>query len=215
LGPLAGGPLSVALVALLLGIWIALRLIYRWDPLPSTPRPDGPVGIRSWLLIPAVVVFLSPYASCKALYNFAHYLEVDRWQRLHETVPEPWQAWAPAVLLVLTACGVCLLAAEAVLIYLFFSRRSSAPTVFIVVHWLGVLYLGALLWFPSAAGLSNPVNGAWLTGVLSADVIRQAIYTAYLLRSKRVKATFVARLAQRQAAQATAATQPQHASAEL
>lgn len=104
---------------------------------------------------------------------------------------------APAILLVLTACGICLLAAKALLIYLFFTRRSSAPYAFIVIHWLGAFYFAALLLVPIATHLGSPMENPILIGELIGAVIGPVFYTAYLLLSKRVKATFVVRLGNR------------------
>jgi transglutaminase-like putative cysteine protease len=213
LRPLAAVPCWVALVSFLFSIWVVRGFIVRWDPPPAQSWPDWPVGIRGLLLVPMVSMFLTLYESCKGLYDMAHYLEADRWQRLHETVPEPWKAWAPALLLVLTACGACLLAMEACLFDLFFRRRTSAPYVFIVVQWLRLFYFTTWLWFPSVVQLSDPVSWADLFGVLVAGAVMPGIYTAYLLRSKRVKATFVGRLAHRQSVLAAVA-QPQHTSPE-
>jgi transglutaminase-like putative cysteine protease len=194
LRPLAAAPRWVALISLIFAAWIAVRFIFRWDPPARKSEVDWPVGIRGWLFLPAIAVFLSPLTSFESLHNAARYLENDRWQRLHNIAPEPLKAWAPAILLVLTACGVCLLAAEALLIYLFFTRRSSAPYAFIVIHWIGAFYFAALLLVPIAANLSGPLDNAGLITELTGGVIETAIYTAYLLLSKRVKATFVVRL---------------------
>ena len=196
LGPLASVPKWVAWLSLFFASWLASRFLYRWDPPAAKSEADGPVGIRGWLLIPAVVVILAPLGWFGRMYREGHFLEVDRWSHLHDKVPEPWKAWAAAILLVLTVCGVCLLVASAFLAYLFFTMRSSTPYVFIAIQWFGAAYSAALLLFPIAAHLTAPLEDGRLANQLAVSVVVAGLYTAYFLLSERVKATFVARLAE-------------------
>jgi transglutaminase-like putative cysteine protease len=205
-GPLAATPLWVALVALLLATWIALRFLLRWDPAPAKSEASWPVGIRGWLLVPAVVVFLMPIGLFLSLHNAIQYIEVDRWRHLHDLVPEPWKAWASVGLLAMTVCAMCLMVANAFLIYLFFWRRSSAPYVFIILIWAELLDFVALQWFTSTAHLSVPLDNAVYSDDLMVSVTEAGIYTAYLLLSKRVKATFVVRYARRRSVGAGSAS---------
>jgi hypothetical protein len=205
--PLAAAPRWVALMSLILALYVASRFMLRWDPQPAEAESNWPVGIRGWLLLPAVVVILSLLGALVGLYNGARYLQVDRWARLHTVVPDSLKAWAPAVMLVLVACGVCYVVARVLLVYLFFARRSSAPRALIVIEWAGLVYFSALVLFPIAAHLSAPVDSARLASELTAGVIRAGIYTAYLLSSKRVKATFVVRLSEPRTAMPAAIAQ--------
>jgi len=197
-GPLAPGPRWVALVSWFIACTLGLRFFFRWDPPAAKTEPDYPVGIRGWLLFMAVITFLAPLMTIYSLRGATRYIEVNRWQHLHDVAPEPLQLWAPAVLLVLTAVGVFLLVAEILLIPLFIRKRTSAPRAFIAILWSGVLYSAAMLLFAIAAHLDAPVTAASLTTQLGGGVIEAAIYTAYFLLSKRVKATFVVRRAHRQ-----------------
>jgi transglutaminase-like putative cysteine protease len=198
--PLAAAPLTVALLSLILAIGLAGRFIVRWNPPPAKSETGWPVGIRGWLVLPAAVVILSVLAGLTALFNWTRYLQVDQWSRLHKIVPEPW---APQLMLVLTACGVCLVVAQILLVYLFFAKRSSAPYVFIMIQWAGFLYSAVLVFFPVETPLDVRLSGQLIGGVL-----RAGIYTAYMLLSKRVKATFVTRLAERPAELVPAAVPP-------
>jgi transglutaminase-like putative cysteine protease len=209
LRPLASVPRWVAQVSLFFAIWITFRFTFRWDPPAAKSEPDWPVGIRGWLLVLAFVVIISPLASFASLYRAARFLEVDRWNRIHETVPEPFKVWAPTILLVLAACGVFLLVAQVLLVYLFFTRRSSTPYAFITIQWAVAVYLAVILVFPIAVHLSAPLDNARLATELIGGVVRAGAYTAYLLLSKRVKATFVVRLAQSRAGLRVAAVPSQ------
>jgi hypothetical protein len=93
-----------------------------------------------------------------------------------------------------TAFGLLLLVGHVLLVFLFFSRRSSAPPVFIAMQWTSALVYVATLLFLISAHLNNVRLD--VTGLLGA-LLRPGIYTAYMLLSKRVKATFVVRLGER------------------
>jgi transglutaminase-like putative cysteine protease len=194
---LAAAPRRVAELSLFLAVWIALRFLFRWDPQPAKSEPDWPVGMRGWLLLPAFAVVASPVVSGALLYKGSRFLDVDHWNRLHDTVSAPLKAWAPATLLAFTICGVFLMVGQILLVYLFFKRRSSAPYIFIAISWAAALYFAAAHLFSSAAHLSVGPDDARLTSELTGGVVRSGIYTAYVLLSKRVKATFVVRLTQR------------------
>jgi hypothetical protein len=191
-GPLALAPLMTALLTLVLGCAAALLLL-RWDPPPAPAQPGWPAGIRGWLLIPALAVALAPFALGIHLYLLSHSIDTRHWTHLHDTVPEPFRTWAPAILLALTAGGMVLLMIEALLMYLFFWRRSSAPQVFIAQQWLLAAYNGALL-AASAAHVVGMMTNAW--GLLEVT-LEAAAFSAYMLLSKRVRATFVRRAAAR------------------
>jgi transglutaminase-like putative cysteine protease len=186
-------PRLVALLALIAGVWIALRLMVRWDPAPATSERGWPAGIRGWLLVPAFSALVSPVILADSLSSWARFLDVEQWTRLHATVAEPYKAWAPAILLVFTTCGVLLLVGHAVLLHLFLRKRSSAPPMFIAIHWASVVYAMVLSAFLVAAHLSVNVDSSKLAGELLGGVVRVGIYTAYLLQSRRVKATYVVR----------------------
>jgi hypothetical protein len=93
----------------------------------------------------------------------------------------------------MTAVAICRAVAHVLLIYLFLRRRSSAPYVLIAVVWAQLLNFAFFRWFTSAAHLSTALSVPWYLGQLAAGAAEAGIYTAYLLRSKRVKATFVVR----------------------
>lgn len=196
--PLAATPLWVVLASFAVAMFIAARVIFRWNPLARKSEASWPVGIRGWLAIPATMVFLAPWAFSLSLRDLAGDLEVNHWPHFNDAIPEPWKSWAPAVMLVFAAWGVCLLVAETFLIYLFFRRRSSAPYVFIVSHWVEALYSAALLLFRIATHVLIQPNTAVLVGTLTGIALLPTIYTAYFLLSKRVKATFTVRLRDRQ-----------------
>jgi transglutaminase-like putative cysteine protease len=188
------GPCLTAALSLVVGSWIAIRLVYRWDPQPARAEQNWPLGIRGWLSVPALYTVVAPLSWIAWLYTESRVLREDHWLQIQDTVPEPLRAWAPALLLMFTAFGLLLLVGHVLLVFLFFSRRSSAPPVFIAMQWTSALVYVATLLFLISAHLNNVRLD--VTGLLGA-LLRPGIYTAYMLLSKRVKATFVVRLGER------------------
>jgi transglutaminase-like putative cysteine protease len=187
-------PAALMLVSLLVGIWIALRWGYRFDPQPAAILEDAPVGIRGWLWLPACVVLFSPWLTGLELYSWAEYIDVSRWPTLSNTAAAPFKAWVQAGTASIEMGGMLLLVGHGLLLWLFFTRRSSAPRVFIAVCWAAVaLNLIATVFF-DVSHLRNHIFATTLLGQVAGMSVRTGAYTAYMLLSKRVKATFVQRL---------------------
>jgi transglutaminase-like putative cysteine protease len=188
---LAEVPKWVAWASLCLALWVGFRFLVRWDPLPARSESHWPVGIRGWLLIPAVDAALAPALLFESLHAHARFLDIERWAHVRDAAPESLKTWVPGMLLVFAVAGICLLVAEWLFLYLFFKRRTSAPRVFIVVRWSAAVYSAAVGFFSISAHL------AWddhtLVPLLVAAVVVDGAYTAYFLLSKRVKATFIVR----------------------
>ncbi len=190
---LAPVPRIVMFLSLALGIGIAIRFVNRFDPQPVGGVADSPVGIRGWLLLPAFVVIVTPIISGAAFYAWARFLDFDRWYTLQDAAAGPFKPWVHVIALLFVFFGMLLLAGEAILVSLFFRKRSSAPKIFIVVCWAAVAMNAAVPLFLMAAQLGAKVNPATLVGGVVGGVVRGGIYTAYILLSKRVEATFVVR----------------------
>lgn len=190
---LAPVPRVVVILSLAIGIWIAIRFVNRFDPEPVGGAPDSPVGIRGWLLLPAFVVIATPIVSGLAFYAWARFLDVDRWHTLQDAASGPLKPWVPVIALVLVVFGTLLLVGQVILVSLFFRKRSSAPRICIVMCWATLVLTTGVSLFMMGAHLGGKMNPAMLGGELVGGVVRVGIYTAYILLSERVKATFVVR----------------------
>jgi Protein of unknown function (DUF2569) len=181
------------ILSLAIGIWIAIRFVNRFDPEPVGGVPDSPVGIRGWLLLPAFVVIVTPIVSGLAFYSWARFLDVDRWHTLQDTAVGPLKPWVQVIALVLVVFGTLLLVGQVILVSLFFRKRSSAPGICIVVCWATVVLTTGVSVFMMGAHIGGKVSPAMVVGELVGGVVRVGGYTAYMLLSKRVRATFVVR----------------------
>jgi transglutaminase-like putative cysteine protease len=190
---LASVPKWSMLLSLALAIYLAVRYGYRWDPQPKPARSDWPSGIRGWLIVFAVIAVISPIAWIAILYVKATSFSVERWSGLPELVPAPLKTVVQPTLLLLAAVGILLLVAFVLTAILFFRRRSSAPQMFIAVHWAGVCWSLAMQVYLSACQLAAHTDFGDRLWAGRFDLICVIAYTAYFELSKRVKTTFVKR----------------------
>jgi hypothetical protein len=183
----------IALLAMVaLGFWIWLAVIaYRFNP---AARNDGIVGmnrIRGWLLLLAIGVLLTPFTFGSTLFHVANAMSADTWAALTTYGNARYSAlWAPLLLLELVE-NMGQFVFSLLLLVLFFRHRSSYPRLAI-----GFFVIGCVLQFADIVlGGLTPIHtdGSKEAAVLARQCIATVIWTIYLLRSRRVKATFVKR----------------------
>jgi transglutaminase-like putative cysteine protease len=191
---LASAPRVAIVIALIVGVFVAVRYGYRWDPRPKRTDPEWRVGIRGWLLVFAVLVALTAISWPLALWMWAGSLNVDGWSRLSQIVPDPFKSTVQAGLLSLTVTGILVGVGLVLAAVLLFKRRSSAPLMNIATHWVAVVWNVVLMLYFSACHLAPHATFWQQIGKSRYDFLWAAAYTAYFMLSKRVRATFVVRL---------------------
>ncbi|GLQ90261.1 transglutaminase [Dyella flagellata] len=182
------------LVMLTLGIfafwpWMAFKA-YRYDPPPSVESDPRWQGIGGWLLLLTVLLALRPLVYGSSLLHLVRILFSDKWAQLTTYGSHSYHAlYAPTMLLELTD-AVAQLTFSLLLLLLLFQRRSSFPRVALLVIVSGVIvHLGDV-------GLASmvPIKNISLSTTKAVwNVIGTVVWSAYLLQSRRVKATFVRR----------------------
>jgi Protein of unknown function (DUF2569) len=95
--------------------------------------------------------------------------------------------------LVFISLTAWLLIGHFLLLVLFFKRRSSTPAVLVFVQWLGVVLSFSVVLFFNATGLYREPA---LTPQTLSEVFWTIVWTIYMYRSQRVRATFIRRLTQ-------------------
>lgn len=204
-------PLFSAMLGLLIGVWIAIRFTLSYDP---PPRPmevsaSTPVGIRGWLLIPALDVVLTLGFMSTILYALATFASVEVWQGLPTTAQASVAAVAQHGIAWLLALGLALMPNAVVIAVLFFRKRSSAPILLIWMLWITTLYILACGELTSRLVPAED-KGVLSTGVeYATDLLFLVIWSRYLVISRRVNATFVRRLNPQSSAQPGAIDIPQ------
>jgi hypothetical protein len=139
------------------------KTMIRWFP------KQGPTGIGGWLILPAIGCVLGPLATFGRIGEFKNAIELI--------------GASPRVIEALQFCQMLLwisLIGQAITAFLFFTRNQYAPGLWILTAWWGVLST-AIAW---TRGLAEP-EAIFVHGILV------AIWTAYFVRSKRVKNTFI------------------------
>ncbi|WP_233842455.1 DUF3857 domain-containing protein [Dyella sp. 2HG41-7] len=182
----------VLLAMAMFAFWIWLAVVaYRYDPAPTATADFRWVGIGGWLIVLAIGLTLRPLMYFHYLSTVADVMSIDHWSKLTTFGSTHYNAlWAPALLLEL-ATGLAQFVFSVLLLPLLFLRRSNFPRLAIVVLVSGfVLHdvnLALLHLIPTAAHPSGePLKSIDLA-------IGVTIWSAYLLMSKRVKATFTRR----------------------
>lgn len=186
--------LAIVLAALVgIGAGVSLGLyFYRRVPAPASPAAaDAPVGLVGWMLLPVLHTCLLPVAVAVALFEYWPFLDVDTWSDI---------AYGASVLavqgfkigyLLLVLSGVALMVASLWPIGLLFTRNRRYPFAYIWLSWALVTWtLGAAIIVIALPGDDLRESIAAVGEVLQA-AIAAAVWTAYMLRSGRVRATFV------------------------
>lgn len=185
----------VALLAIIMGLASGTAfvsyLIRRGPAITKPTSADAPVGIRGWLLLPAFQTCLLPFVAAVLAFQYWPYLNAHTWNEIGAGESElAIQLLKLSHFLLIS--GACALAvAGCGEIYLMFSRRRAYPVAFVVLTWSTILwvFLSAIVTYYMAG------DGRELSAKEIATLIRNclsgALWTAYMVKSDRVAATFV------------------------
>jgi len=162
------------------------------DPVLLIGAPDERLrGIGGWLIPVAIGLFARPILSVYTLVQMAPALSAAAWGGLTAPSSAAYHPmWAP-VLLFEVAANVALAVASVLLVVLFFQRRRAFPGAFIAM-----LVTQAIVYLVDVAGSSLVPAGETGTSGSNArlavsTLASSAAWIVYLLRSRRVKLTFV------------------------
>ncbi|MBN9438326.1 DUF2569 domain-containing protein [Bosea sp. (in: a-proteobacteria)] len=147
----------------------------RWSP-----QPDGsPPNLGGWLLLPALNTFLAPLFLLASL--FALYPVMQAFGRLNGTM-QAYVAISVAINVGLAAAWVyaCILLAK---------RRSAFPGLFIGLLMVSALVVSGDIVAASTLLDIQPDSSSYRD--LARAFVGVAIWVPYMLRSKRVAATFI------------------------
>ena len=188
-------PFLALVIALALGIWTSLRWILVCDPEPPEMPPDAPAGIRGWLLLPALQVVLLPVALAVSAVVWARFVGNELWTGLPDSVMPEFRAYAKPGLLAILAAHVVLCCWTAAAAFLFFRKRSSVPRVFVASLWIVSIVASGVLALQGLTGFQKDFSLGGFFATFARDMIGVVVWTAYMLQSKRVRATFRVRRA--------------------
>ena len=208
-----GVNLSVALLAVVMAagaLWLARR-IWRYDPEPARPAPEGaPRGLRGWLILPAIGLVVSPLRLLKDIADIAPSYNASTWAELTVSGGAHYDAWWAPFLLVELGVNIALVAMSVTLVVLFFRRRSTLPRAFVAfaVVSIGFRALDLMIAGRLAPGIASGSAAVdWAT--LVRDGFSAMLWCWYFMVSRRVAATFVERLQPRAAVASDVPALPQ------
>ncbi|MEO8809085.1 MAG: DUF3857 domain-containing protein [Rhodanobacter sp.] len=183
----------LALLALcMVGFFSWLSVIaFKYDPSPANEPDQCLVGIRGWLLLLTLGLVLRPLVFGFSLLPLTRAMSLDTWSSLTTYGGSAYNAWWAPLLLFELAANLAQLVFSVLLLVLLFKRRTSFPRIAILLLGASIaLQVGDLVLSRLVPGMKTTPDdiSKALGGVLGV-----AIWVAYLLGSRRVKATFVRR----------------------
>jgi hypothetical protein len=163
------------------------------NPLPSVPPPIDPSldGLGGWLILVGIGIVFTPFVLAKAITSYINEVFVSgRWTELtNPDSPEYHFLWGPYIV---SECAfnvfTCVIWLS--LVYLFFWKKKSFPTWYIRAH---VFTLAFLIYDNFAVHLVRqdmPWFDAEASKEIGKSLLAVCIWVPYMLRSKRVAATF-------------------------
>jgi hypothetical protein len=151
----------------------------------------APSGIAGWLLLPALHTCIVPISLIIALYAYWPFLDVGAWNAIGSGASELAVQLLKIGYFAIVAGGVALLIVGCFAVLLLFGRRRIYPFAWILLMWslLGWLVLNLVI----VIGLpGEDAGGVAQTGTdVARGFISCLIWTAYMVKSQRVAATFV------------------------
>ncbi len=181
------GPSIEMITTLLLALGIGVVVVLGVRRLPwrlPAAEPYAPEGLGGWMIPPIIGITLSPLIVLRTIWTFFH--EIDSSSLFQSILLSVrylllFELLLLGILLIVTCYGAWSL----------FTRRTTFPFTFILIHVLSLMALG----FDTAAlvAMGDAVSGQLLANErsLGLRIVVSGIWVSYMLVSQRVRATFV------------------------
>lgn len=188
--------LSWTMVFALLGGIVIGGLTIRWlwryeDPRYPTPAPAGaPEGIGGWLLLPALGLIVSTGTLAYMFYAWGNFFDAAPWANLGDDQDPVLAHWGKIGVFFFLLIGYALLMVNAFLLFLMFTKRRGFAPGYIGFMWAGLIWSIVVEASLRALGLEEASLAKSFASIVR-DAIGSGIWTAYMLKSDRVRATFV------------------------
>ncbi|HEY9592918.1 MAG TPA: DUF3857 domain-containing protein [Spirochaetia bacterium] len=148
-------------------------------------------GLGGWLILVAVTLFAQPIASAATLGRIVPLLKPETWKSLTDPAGARYHAlWGPTLFLE-AVTAVALGLACVLLIVLFFQKRRLFPRLYVGVRIAAAVLVAADLVLVTLLPPAKDVVST-AAGQLAAALIACALWVPYMLKSRRVRATFTA-----------------------
>ena len=155
-------------------------------------------GLSGWLILVGIGVIFSPIRSIRLLFTYIPIFEDGTWEALTTVGSEVYNSlWAPLFLGEITYNSI-MVAASIYLIYLFFSKHYLFPKLYIAIVALSIVFIPLDAWIVTKVLPSEPMFDPETTKEFMRSLVAGIIWIPYMLISKRVKATFVENMPNKQ-----------------
>ena len=167
------------------GLALAYRHAHRWiNPAPADA--NAPIGLGGWMILPVLGAVLGPLVMAYTLYELGEYARPEAWT---VGADSEYQFWLHAGVMVNIGLGITLLIGYILNAVALFTRDRRFPSSYILLTWLGVIW-GVCS--EITADAIDPANAEIPVTVASIvfNLVASVLWTAYMLTSQRVRATF-------------------------
>lgn len=149
-------------------------------------------GISGWLILVAIGIVIIPSGSVYQIAaNFPALIDSGIWKELTSPGSSFYNPLFAAFLLAASIVSILLILAQLYLAFLFFFKKSLLPKWYIVVAIVTFILLLLAIWIPSLIFADKTAIGSALIIATGASFLLNLIWIPYMLKSKRVKLTFV------------------------
>lgn len=171
---------------------LAIRWLWRYED-PRYPKPasaNAPEGIGGWLVLPAINLVFTIGSLVFLYYAWFQYFDANLWTKMGSDEDPVIAHWGKIGVFSFLMMGYALLLVSMFAVYLLIKKRRGFAPGFIGIIWSGLIWSIVVQVSLRAVGMDD--SSAMTLGVsLARDLIFALVWTAYMLRSERVRATFV------------------------
>jgi transglutaminase-like putative cysteine protease len=177
--------IAIALIGLGIGVLLASQFWKIPWRLPAA-EPGAPQGLGGWLVLPMLGMLVYP---AMLIYQINSWFQDVGSATVFQGLARDVQYW----LLLEFTLGYIMLVLSLFGVWLMFQRRQEFPLLFIATQILSVAMLAADYATLVSLGEAGEEERPLLVAGFIRDLISGVIWACYMLRSQRVRATFVRR----------------------
>ena len=171
-------------IGAIIGLVTTVLLFFFWNPAPRPPSTSDHFGIGGWLIFPVIGTVITPFVAFYLISSYFSPLAEMNETLQAETVFLGWRLYyfSGALTETIYFCFSILL------VILLFGKRTSFPYFYIVV---GVFTIITELYMIGLESQLSDLDGADDRALqLPRMIFTTILWSSYMLRSQRVKATF-------------------------
>jgi transglutaminase-like putative cysteine protease len=173
------------------GGYVLLGFLRRRIPEVKAIEPGWPSGIAGWLLLPMLNTIVLPFSIAASLYGYRPHLDPQTWNAIGAGGGDLRIQLLQLGHFTLIASGVALLMFACYTVFLFFSRRRTYPSSWILLFWSWLAWLALDMCLVIGLPGDNAADVKASAVVVARILTFCVIWTLYMRRSRRVAATFI------------------------